>query len=190
MTATLRLHANLLLAALGAIACSQPTPEDARRARSGTEERAEAQADTIPDLIQPRVPAAAAGDTGWAYQQRVTADIDGDGTDETAVLISDVQLNARGQPLWEDGHRWQVYVQEPDGAVTRLYARFLPNGKLTAELVAPPSGTGLWLMLLEQTPDHIGVYEFRYRGPNRVEVYKRLDRNLDRTRSFQGSPRP
>ncbi len=178
------------MATLVAGACEQPTPQDAERARIGIAERAEALPDSIPDLIQSRVPKAVAGDTGWAYQQIVNADIDGDGANEAVVLISDVQLDARGQPLWEDGHRWQVYVQEADGTVTRLYARFLPMGKLTADLAVPPSGTGLWPVLLEQTPYHIGVFEFRYRGPNRVEVYKRLDRDLDRTRVFQGSPRP
>lgn len=187
---TLRPYRTLIAATFVAGACAQPTPQDAERARAGTEERAEALPDSIPDLIQARVTQAAAGDTGWAYQQTVSADIDGDGTNESVVLISDVQLDARGQPMWEDGHRWQVYVQEADGAVTRLYARFLPNGKLTADLAIPPSGTGLWPVLLEQTPFHIGVYEFRYGGPNRVEVHKRLDRELDRTRVFQGSPRP
>jgi hypothetical protein len=172
------------------VGCSQPTPRDAEMARAGTQERADALADSIPDLIQSRVPQAVAGDSGWAYQQSVTADIDGDGRDESVVLIADVALDATGRPLWEDGHRWQVYVREPDGAITRLYARFLPNGKLTAELVMPPSGTALGLVLLEQTPDHIGVYEFSYRGPGRSEVYRRLDRAVDRTRTFSGSPRP
>jgi hypothetical protein len=176
--------------AIGAVACSQPTPEDAAIAREGTQERAEAQADTIPDLLQARVPPAAAGDSGWKYQQSVVADLDADGADETVYLISDVTLDAGGAPLWEDGHRWQVYVREGDGAITRLYARFLPNGKLTAEIVTPASGTALGLVLLEQTPTRIALYEFRYRGPNRVAVYQRFDRTIDAERRFTGSPRP
>ena len=36
----------------------------------------------------------------------------------------------------------------------------------------------------------IGVYEFRYRGPNRVDVYRRLDRDLDTARRLTGSLRP
>jgi hypothetical protein len=180
----------LALLAIGGVACSQPTPEDAAIARQGTQERAEAQADTIPDLVQPRVPPAAAGDSGWKYQQSVVADMDGDGADETVYLISDVALDAGGAPLWEDGHRWQVYVRVSDGTVTRLYARFLPNGKVTADIVAPASGTALGLALLEQTPSRIALYEFRYRGPNRVEVHRRFDRAIDEERRFTGSPRP
>lgn len=179
---------SLAIAAL--VACSQPTPEDAAIARAGTQDRAEAMPDTVPDLVQARVPAAVAGDSGWMYQQQVVADIDGDGDDETAVLICDVTLDAGGQPLWEDGHRWQVYVREGDGRITRLYARFLPNGKLTAELALPPGGATHGIVLIEQTPSHVGVYEFRYRGPNEVTVYRRLDRDLDATRQFTGAPRP
>jgi hypothetical protein len=179
--------ATFLVAGVG---CSQPTPEDAAVAREGTQERAEAQADTIPDLIQGRVPTAVAGDSGWRYQQSVIADLDGDGADETIVLISDVSLDPGGAPLWEDGHRWQVYVRETDGSVTRLYARFLANGKLTAEIVTPASGTALALVLLEQTPTRMALYEFRYRGPNRVQVFQRFDRAIDAERRFTGSPRP
>jgi hypothetical protein len=180
----------LAVFALVAAGCSQPTPEDAAIARTAAQDRAEAQPDTVADLIQSRVPAAVAGDSGWRYQQQVVADIDGDDEDETVVLISDVVLDGAGQPLWEDGHRWQVYVREADGRVTRLYARFLPHGKLTAELAMPPSGATHGIVLIEQTPSHIGVFEFRYRGPARVDVYRRLDRELDAARRFTGSPRP
>jgi hypothetical protein len=178
------------IVATAVLACSQPTPEDAAVARSGIEERAESQPDSIRDLVQPRVPQALAGDSGWMYQQSVSADMDGDGTDETVALISDVTLDAGGAPIWEDGHRWQVYVREADGAVTRLYARFLPFGTLTAEVTTPPSGTTLGLVLVEQTPHHLGVYEYRYRGPGRSDVYRRLDRDLDPVKKFTGSPRP
>lgn len=184
-TNRLRIGCLLLLAA-----CAEPTPQDAARARAGIVERAEAQPDTIPDLIQPRVPTAAAGDSGWKYAQRVTADLDDDGVEETLVLISDVQLDKSGQPLWEDGQQWQVYVQEPDSVVTRLYARFIPNGKLMAELTAADVGAAPSVVLVEQAEERIGVYEIRYRGPGRVEVFKRLDRQLDVTRQLSGAPRP
>jgi hypothetical protein len=180
----------ILASALATAGCSQPTPEDAAIARTAAQDRAEAVPDTIADLVQSRVPPAVAGDSGWSYQQQVVADIDGDDDDETVVLISDVGLDAGGQPLWEDGHRWQVYVREADGRITRLYARFLPNGKLTAELTLPPSGSTHGIVLIEQTPQRLGVYEFRYRGPNDVNVYRRLDREVDAMRNFTGAPRP
>jgi hypothetical protein len=183
-----RISSALVIVAL--IGCNQPTPDDAERARSGIVQRAEEQPDSVPDLIQPRVPSATAGDTGWKYAQRVSADLDGDGKEESAVLIADVSLDARGAPLWEDGHRWQVYVQEPDGKVTRLYARFLPNGKLTAYIAAPQGGVRPTIVLLEQMPDHLAVYEVRYRGPGEIDVWQRVNSSIDRALSFQGSPAP
>lgn len=179
-----------ILSVMLVAACSQPTPEDAAIARTAAPDRAAEVPDSLGDLIQSRVPQAAAGDTGWAYQQQAVADIDGDGDSEMVVLISDVTLGRSGQPLWEDGHRWQVYVREPDGRITRLYARFLPNGQLTADLVVPPSGSILGIVLLEHTPHHLGVYEYRYRGPDDVDVYRRLDRDIDARNRFAGSPRP
>jgi hypothetical protein len=167
------------------VGCAAPPPN------VGSTARADTGAATLvgsSDLVDSRIPSARAGDAGWRYQQRVSADLDADGVREAAVLISDVQLDARGQPIWEHGHRWQVYVQEPDGEVTRVYARFLPNGKLTAELTAPESGAAPTIVLLEQTPQRIGVYEVSYRRPGRVEIRKHLDRAIETW--FIGSPRP
>lgn len=169
------------------VACAEPERASTDGARIDT---ARLRGDTTPELIESRVPSARAGEPGWMYAQRVIADLDGDGANETAVLISDVGLDTRGRAMWEHGHRWQVYVEERDGEMTRAYARFLPNGKLTAELVVADSGSAPTIVLLEQTPHHIGVYEVRYRGPGRAEVRKHLDRMTDATRTFLGSPRP
>lgn len=144
---------------------------------------------SVQQLIDPRVPRATAGQQGWQYQQRVTADLDVDGTPEVAVLISDVSVDAKGQPMWEHGHRWQVYVEEPDGTRTYLYARFLPNGKLTAELTQPQSTNAPTLTLVEQTPTNIAVYEIAYNGVGDAEIGMRFERNL-RSPTFVGSPRP
>jgi hypothetical protein len=168
------------VAALGCAvaACGTPAPAE--------------KPDTAPaiDLVDARVARAAAGDPGWAYQQRVVADLDRDGTRETAVLIADVALGAGGQPLWEDGHRWQVYVEEDTGARTYLYARFLPNGRLTADLGAAPPGEAPTIVLFEQTPDAVAAYELRYEGPDRTALVQRFARGLDRANTFQGLPRP
>ena len=170
-------------------ACSQTTPEDAAEAREGMAER-NRQPESIAAMLDARVPAAKAGDAGWMYSQKVSADFDGDGHDETAVLICDVTLDAGGAPLWEDGHRWQVYVQEEDGTVTRLYARFVPRGKVTAEIGVPSAGKELYIVVLEQSPERLGVYEYEYRGPQTADVRKRLERDLDPTRPFSGAARP
>ena len=170
-------------------ACSETTPEDARQARAGMAQR-NAVADSIAPMLDSRVPAAKAGEPGWTYAQRVSADFDGDGEDETAVLMSDVVLDGRGVPLWEDGHRWQVYVEEPDGRVTRLYAKFVPRGRVTADVGVPAAGKELYIVVVEHAPDRIGVYEYEYRGPQNADVRKRLERDLDPVKQFSGPPRP
>src|ERR1051325_5177981 len=172
-----RKHA-LSVLLLPALACKQPTPKDAESARAGIVARAEAQPDTIADLIQARVPEAAAGDSGWRYSRRSSVDLDGDGKDENLVLMSDVTLDKRGQPLWEDGHRWQVYVEDDKGNRTRLYARFVPNGSVTVNVASPQGGVRPTIVLLEQSPDHIGVYEFRYTSAGHFDVWRRLERSL------------
>jgi hypothetical protein len=178
-----------ILVALLLAGCSETTPEDARQAREGMAER-NRQPDSVEGMLDARVPAAKAGDAGWAYAQRVTADFDGDDKDETAVLISDVTLDNGGAPLWEDGHRWQLYVEESDGTVTRLYAKFIPRGRVTADVGIPSAGKELYIVVLEHAPDRVGVYEFEYRGPQNADVRKRLERDLDASKQFTGSMRP
>ncbi|HVE78917.1 MAG TPA: hypothetical protein VNA89_08655 [Gemmatimonadaceae bacterium] len=176
-----------VLAACADRAPSTDAPADAPRSAVATADSSA----PASDLLEARVPRAVAGDPRWRYEQRVSADLDGDGSSEAAVLICDVTLDERGRPLWEDGHRWQVYVEEPEGgARTHVYARFLPNGKLTAELTEPDSGAMPTILLLEQTPHHLGVYELRYAGPGRVAVVSHLARPLDPVRQFVGAPRP
>ena len=146
-------------------------------------------ADSVDQLIESRVPHAVGGQSGWMYQQRASADLDVDGTAESIVLISDVGVGDRGQPMWEHGHRWQVYVEEADGARTYLYARFLPNGKLTAELTQPESTKAPTVTLLEQSPTNIALYEIAYNGAGKAEIVTQLVRNI-RPGTFSGSPRP
>ncbi len=146
--------------------------------------------DSLASMLDSRVPTAKAGDPGWAYAQRVSADFDGDGQDETAVLISDVTVDANGRPIWEDGHRWQLYVEEADGKTTRLYARFVPRGSVTADVGIPSAGKELYIVVVEHSPERMGVYEYEYRGPLLADVRKRLERDLDPARQFTGAPAP
>ena len=175
----------LLALTIVIMACSQPTPKDAESARAGLPERAAEQPDTIADLVQARVPQAAAGDSGWAYSKRASVDLDGDGKPESVVLIADVTLDKRGQPLFEDGHRWQVYVEDAQQRRTRVYARFIPNGSLTVSVAQPVGGVRPTIILLEQQPDHVGVYEFRYVSPGKFDVWRRLERQLDQSTQLQ-----
>jgi hypothetical protein len=142
------------------------------------------------DLLEPRVPPAVAGDTPWEYAQRSKADFDGDGQHETAVLIADALVDKRGIPMWDHGHRWQVYIEEADSTRTYVYARFLPSGKLEADVAVPGKEKVPTIVLREHTPYTIGVYEVRYLGPQRVQSVRHLYRELDRHAWFEGSPRP
>jgi len=81
------------------------------------------------NLVDPHKPLAVAGQSGWEYQRTASADFDGDGTTETAVLIAQVNLY-HDRPAWEDGHVWQLYIEEADQTRTYLYAQFLPFGVL------------------------------------------------------------
>ena len=140
--------------------------------------------DSAIDLIDPRIPRAVAGDRGWRYSQRASADFDGDGQQETAVVIAEVELDARGAPLWEDGHRWQLYFEEADSTRTYVYARFLPFGKLEASATVPDEENKPTVVLREITPHTLGVYEVRYSGPQRSSSVRHLHRELDPGKGF------
>lgn len=144
---------------------------------------------SVGSLIEDRVPAATAADPGWAYAQRGSADFDGDGAEESVVLICDVTLDPRGQPLWEDGHRWQAYVEEPGGERTRIYARFVPNGTVTAQVTDGTAGTPT-LTIVERTPDRLAVYEAAYRGSHQISVLTRFERTIPISGRLSGAPPP
>lgn len=144
---------------------------------------------SIGALADTSIPRAEAGEKGWAYTQKATADFDADGQVETAVLISDVTMNAAGVPLWEDGHRWQLYVEEPTGERTYIFRQFLANGKLTADVVRRESGTRT-ILLEARTPDHVSLHEVKYSGPQRIVLLNSIERPVERAATFTGSPRP
>ena len=144
---------------------------------------------SIGTLTDTSIPRAEAGERGWTYEQKASVDFDGDGQLETAVLISDVTLDAGGAPLWEDGHRWQVYVEEPGGERTYVYRQFLPNGELTADVVRRESGTRT-LLLVARTPQMVRIYEVKYSGPQRIVLTNSIERPVEGAGTFVGSPRP
>jgi hypothetical protein len=181
-----------MLLGLGVAGCERVPSEvpDTTRAQAQIGGLSQTSADSAIDLLEPRVPPAVAGDTPWEYAQRSRADFDGDGQKETAVLIADALVDARGRPMWDHGHRWQVYIEEADSTRTYVYARFLPNGKLEADIAVPGKEKVPTIVLREHTPYAIGVYEVRYLGPKRARSVRHLYRELDRHAWFEGSPRP
>ena len=175
-----------LLVGASITGCKQESPEAERIPDSNAQAVAisAGSPDATVDLLDPRVASAVAGEPHWRYAQRARADFDGDGREETAVLIADVELNARGEPLWEDGHRWQLYFEEADSTRTYVYARFLPNGKLEASLTVPDEEKMPTVVLREITPHTLGIYEIRYSGPQRSRSVRQLYRELDPGKGF------
>lgn len=138
-------------------------------------------------LVDPAIAPAVAGANGWNWHQSAQADLDGDGKTERVVLTARVDLH-RGRPAWDDGQQWQVYVEAPDGRRTYVYAQRLQLGTLALRVSRAEAGQPATLVLLEQLPDRLGVYEATYQGPGRVGVAIRLRKDLD-PRGPLASPR-
>lgn len=106
-----------------------------------------------------------AGDAlGWGYRRELRADLDGDGSPEQVVLASDVVMNDRGLPLWEDGHRWAVVVRE-DETDTLVFLAFVPNGFVEAAVMTASSEGDRDLWIQERTPAQVRDIAVSYDGP-------------------------
>lgn len=105
----------------------------------------------------------------WGYRRALNVDLDGDGTEESLVIASDVTLGPRGMPLWEDGHRWAVYVDHPN-ARTLLYAAFVPNGFVEAAALAPSDTRVRRVLVQERTPTMLRALEVEYEGPGAAKL--------------------
>ncbi len=139
-------------------------------------------------LVDPALPTAVAGQPEWEYQQEAHADFNGDGVVERAVLIANVQLADDGYPMWDDGQAWQLYIEEPDTTRTYVYARMVQLGRVTAHLTYAAPDQGPTIMIMEQTPQELRIYEVTYRGIQQVEVDELVQRRLDPANGFAGTP--
>ncbi|HSJ63270.1 MAG TPA: hypothetical protein VK922_05100 [Gemmatimonadaceae bacterium] len=142
--------------------------------------------DSVAVAIDTTIAAAVAGEGGWNFVQRATADLDGDGTAEDVVLTARVEMY-RGRPAWDDGQPWQVYIESAEGTRTYLYAQRLQLGTLTMRVSTSDPAGAATVILLEHLPDRLTVYEAAYvEGNPRVIV--RFQRPLD-PRGQLASPR-
>jgi hypothetical protein len=116
-----------------------------------------------PPIDSARVSSADTAAT-WGYRKEGTADLNGDGTAERVVVAADAALGPNGAPLWEDGHRWAVYVETPSGKRTLLYGAFVPNGFTEVALLAPDSEGRRRVLVQERTPQQMRVLEVEYLG--------------------------
>ena len=142
-----------LLAALALAACASPpenTPADA------------------PPIDHERV---SLGDAvGWPLQRSLMADLDGDGADERLVVASDVAVDAQGEPMWEDGHRWAAYVVDAgagaaDSSRTLLYGAFLPMGHAEVAVTEPSVGEPPRVFVLSRSTGRVTGQDVAYDGP-------------------------
>jgi hypothetical protein len=90
----------------------------------------------------------------WQHRRSIEADLNGDDTLEHLVIASDVQLSDSATPLWEDGHRWAVFVEETP-QLTLLYAAFVPNRHVEVGILAPDAEGRRNVLVQERTPFHI-----------------------------------
>lgn len=100
----------------------------------------------------------------WTHRRFVDADLDADASTERIVLTSDVQTGSRGIPLWEDGHRWVVIVEDGD-ARTLLDGAFVPNGDAEAAVLAPDSTNRRNVLVRERTPQQSRTFVVAYDKP-------------------------
>ncbi len=133
-----------------------------------------ADAPELNPLERPPVDAARVGDAEdvvtWPYQKSVRADLDGDGDQETVILASDVTVQeSTGRPIWEDGHRWAVLVED-DGEHTLLYGAFVPNGFVEAALGERESDGIAAVIVAERSPRHFRVYDIVYEAPGEARL--------------------
>ena len=129
-------------------------------------------------LIDSTIPPAIAGADGWNYHQSADADLTGDGIPERVVLMARVELY-RGRPAWDDGQPWQVYIETRDGSRTYVYAQRLQLGTLTMRLSRADQGEPASIVLLEQLPGRLSVYEAPVAPDGRLTTTVRFQRDLD-----------
>lgn len=139
---------------------SQPAPSNGELASSGEREPNPLEK---PPIDTARVPSADTAAT-WGYRKEASADLDGDGTPERVVVAADATLGANGAPIWEDGHRWGVYVEGASGKRTLLYGAFVPNGFTEVAILAPGSEKRRKVLVQERTPQQMRALEVEYLG--------------------------
>lgn len=143
----------------------------------------------VVDLVSQRHEDAVLGAEGWGHAQSATADLDGDGAPETAVILANAPLY-RGRVDWQDSQPWQVYIEEQDGTRTYVYKQLLQLGIIHARLARPIPSQPPTIVLLEHTSRGFGAYEVRYTGPGQATTVELTQRQFDLTSLFQGTPDP
>ncbi len=105
----------------------------------------------------------------WEYRAEMTSDLDGDGESETITLASDVTVSDTGRPLWEDGHRWAVVIEE-SSVPTLAYAAFVPWGFVEIALLHRSDDGTREILVNERTPVQLMSLTISYASSGRVDA--------------------
>lgn len=130
------------------------------------------------ELLDPSHPKAVAGQKGWEYQKTSSVDLDGDNIQEQVFLTANVSLN-KGEPLWDDGQIWQVYIQSSDGQRTYVYSKFVQLGQVEVLTTSKETKRGETILILERTPHAFSVYEVHYCGNGKFQAVQVMSREID-----------
>ncbi len=114
----------------------------------------------------------------WRQRRLVGTDLDGNGDLKTVVLASDVTVRNDGTPLWEDGHRWAVFVEDGDQR-TLLYAAFVPNGHAEAAILEADSEGRRHVLIQERTPQQTRSLVVSYERPGTARTVSAAHYQVD-----------
>lgn len=127
------------------------------------------------DLLSEFYPSAVAGDEGWDYHRMLTADLNGDGRDETVHVIANAGRYGPGPDdySWDDGHIWNVYIEDADGQKTDVFRGWVQLGQLRVRSLDPYSDDGTrGLALLLEEGAGITLYRVVYAAPGELTTTK------------------
>lgn len=160
----------ILAIILGFLLWASPGKTPMQPGSPQTEQRTIMEATTV-DLVDKNYPTVAKDEPGWDYRQTVTADLDGDGKEDTVVLMARVERSPSNpsEYIWDDGQPWQVLVESPQGEKTPVYSRWVQIGQLKALIGEQKESGGHDLILLELTGAGISLYRVEYDGPQKTK---------------------
>lgn len=115
----------------------------------------------------------------WTYRRSAVADLDGDAVPERLVVASDVFVTDDGEPLWDDIHRWAVYVEEDDAGRTLVYSAFAPPGGVSVAVGAPGESGQRRIIVVEQGPRRGRLLTAAYAGMGRVGLVDAAGEELE-----------
>lgn len=123
------------------------------------------------DLVSQFYPSAAVGDEGWDYHRVLTEDLNGDGREETVHVIANAsRYGSRPDDFsWDDGHIWNVYIEDADGRRTDVFRGWVQLGTLRVRSLDPYSDDGTrGLALLLEEGAGIKLYRVVYDAPGEL----------------------